>query len=718
MQFVLSHRMAAADEATHVTYRFGSQGLPDGITLSLDQGLATQDLELHPLNPSEFEVREFACRGFNDLQFDLDLARSWIEHCDRNHGSKCHSLPSDLVPLPAKLLMIDVNEYCLAEAPSNSRYVTLSYVWGQAATVRTTRDNVGALRQRGSLSPVADRYGLPATIKDTIELTRRLGLTYLWVDALCIVQDDEDSKKKFLTAMASIYAKSYLTVVAAEGVDASSGFLRMPGHGPWTEAEELAWPLVNLPGRSMMLTMGEAEVADLAKWNSRGWTFQEKAFARRMLIFNKAVTWFCPERSWCEYAVCEGEPMAAANPVQRRRYTTRRFMSSFAFDSKWPNLHSYLAAVNAFNDRDLTFSHDVADAFAGVLGHTSPQFQGGFHLGHPQIYFEASLLWKPPKWGLPLQRRVSGATNAKLPSWSWFGWKGPLDWGLTEAAAEIFHRAPDGFGGRSSHPCITIESISEWFIVSGSGSTSQKVKIEDILGAYRNSPTSYHSDGWSRHEVTKSNRFRQHAEGGYWLEDDHSLAPYWTHPKFRESFFRYPIPVTPGRPWDIDESHGAYLQLNTRSARLTISPPPAEISRANLCSSRVFCSLRDRQGRWAGILNLNDIAKKSIGQTPLGTTAYYRAAPEQIPTGIECELIAISRGRARNEVGWWAATYFSNTLEEWLFNERPKDAQYYEFYNVLWVERINGIAYRKALGRVVRDTWDKVASTPADMLLG
>ena len=64
---------------------------------------------------------------------------------------------------------------------------------------------------------------LPRTVRHAIALNRLLGETYLWVDRLCIVQDDESTKSAQINSMASIYADSYLTIVAAQGDDADAG---------------------------------------------------------------------------------------------------------------------------------------------------------------------------------------------------------------------------------------------------------------------------------------------------------------------------------------------------------------------------------------------------------------------------------------------------------------------------------------------------------------
>jgi hypothetical protein len=712
-----SKYLPKADDTTEIRYHL--IGTPDALSFSVGSGQASQRLDLHPVNPSIFETTKLSRRHFDPRQFNLDLARQWISHCDRYHGDKCQWLPSDLVPIPLKLIMIDLQDGCLVETSADVKYVTLSYVWGQVAVLKTTRDNKAMLHQRGSLLPDAKQYNIPETIRDAMRLTQSLGLRYLWIDALCIVQDDEDSKKQYLNAMASIYAQSYLTIVAAEGEDASWGLRGTGGH---SRPRDLRWPIINFPGKPMMIRMGEAEIGDLSKWNMRGWTFQEKAFARRMLVFNGIVTWNCATCHWSEDTISPDyrEPGGPLQPRQTQQPRgLPRFHSGEVKPGSWPRVGDYFNTVNTFNQRELTFSKDVFDAFAGVSAVMGQQFRGGFHFGLPQLFFDAALLWQPGEDG-PLKRRVSETTGdilRDLPSWSWVGWKGTFNWHLVNDSAVYVQQS-----SRSLGPNITLESICEWFAVGGIA--RRKVQIGNTMSMYRDSHTEY-SDGWSQHENSTENFFcnppaaRSRLNGGYWDQDENSLAPYWTHPKFQylggsPVRFLYPIPIGIGTP---QELAGPYLLFKARRARLTISLPP-QISRANLRGPTVFCSLRDDQGGWAGILCLNDSAERQVGETPWGFTTYYRARPKQIPSGTKCELIAISRAKVRNEDNWWTDTYFPPTLEEWTFDERPKDTEFYEFYNVLWIERSNGIAYRKALGRVIRETWERMQSELIDVILG
>jgi hypothetical protein len=101
------------------------------------------------------------------------------------------------------------------------RFVALSYVGGHhpdPAKLFATKANIEALRRDGGL-PESD---MPATVEDAMEVCRRLGEPYLWVDRFCITQDDDGHKAEQIAAMAAIYSLAELVIVVTDG-DSDSG---------------------------------------------------------------------------------------------------------------------------------------------------------------------------------------------------------------------------------------------------------------------------------------------------------------------------------------------------------------------------------------------------------------------------------------------------------------------------------------------------------------
>jgi hypothetical protein len=116
----------------------------------------------------------------------------------------------------------------------------------------------------GFLDAVADR--IPRTIRDAMAVVRKLGIRYLWVDALCIIQDDPQDKAKEIHRMDSIYEGSTFTLVAASGSHADAGLSavsRRKGH----QVVETIWP-----GVRMTAIHSLTDVIDNLKYGTRGWT--------------------------------------------------------------------------------------------------------------------------------------------------------------------------------------------------------------------------------------------------------------------------------------------------------------------------------------------------------------------------------------------------------------------------------------------------------------
>lgn len=123
------------------------------------------------------------CAKNNDLdnEMNLDVIRDWLMQC-KNHYHP--PLGADRYRSTIDVTLIDVYGYHLVETTSDQRYVALSYIWGGKVDFTTTSQNRTSLKIPGSLSTKVQP--LPVTIRDAIELVRKLGMRYLWVDALCI----------------------------------------------------------------------------------------------------------------------------------------------------------------------------------------------------------------------------------------------------------------------------------------------------------------------------------------------------------------------------------------------------------------------------------------------------------------------------------------------------------------------------------------------------
>jgi hypothetical protein len=141
--------------------------------------------------------RLFHGRDIDPARVNISLARDWLSLCETQHGQLCE-VPAfeskDAPPTiaPKDIFVLDVHDMCLCPLPQGGRYVALSYCWSDKITFVTTRSTVVELLKPGSLK--GKMSNLPKTIQDAIHCVDELGEAYFWVDALCIIQDDEEHK--------------------------------------------------------------------------------------------------------------------------------------------------------------------------------------------------------------------------------------------------------------------------------------------------------------------------------------------------------------------------------------------------------------------------------------------------------------------------------------------------------------------------------------------
>ncbi|RSL68869.1 hypothetical protein CEP53_002407 [Fusarium sp. AF-6] len=121
--------------------------------------------------------------------------------------------------------------------------------------------------RRRSLIKVSDR--LPATIRDAIAVVQRLGCRYLWVDALCLVQNDTYDLDQGVKTMDLIYERAWLTIVAACGHDANA---RLPGAQYGTRKPSTNTCNV-MPGITLGVVVGLDDLLGRSMYDTRGWTY-------------------------------------------------------------------------------------------------------------------------------------------------------------------------------------------------------------------------------------------------------------------------------------------------------------------------------------------------------------------------------------------------------------------------------------------------------------
>jgi hypothetical protein len=349
---------------------WGSRASPD----STKRGRIVRNSPWYPEGRNTNKREELCGRTVSPI-IDISIVKNWMRACETGH-SRCKLLPP-MSSNESRFRLIDVQEQRIVDAAQSERYIALSYVWGPGTVAVLTKGTLPQYSLKGGLQAKQ----LPQTIIDCIKLVRDLGERYLWVDSLCIIQDDDDDKLEQLRTMDDVYRSAWLVVVAAAGNDAHAGLCRVSHlqRREWQKRETVC----GLPYITAQPPL--RDVLKQAIWSSRGWTFQEALLARRILFLTEdQMYWSCKCNNWREDMTWDisGEMCLHSSPdafwqTQITQCRTAR----------------YCQDVVAFTKRKIREQSDVIWAFMGILKLHSSRFPEGFIWGHPLERLDATLLW-------------------------------------------------------------------------------------------------------------------------------------------------------------------------------------------------------------------------------------------------------------------------------------------------------------------------------------
>ncbi|KAI1874257.1 uncharacterized protein JN550_002836 [Neoarthrinium moseri] len=338
-----------------------------------------------PLSSARAAERLALCiQKFKEYSFGLNQAleactTSQIEHrlCAPGIG---FSWPLDDI----SFRLVDTERNCVVENSTGHTFVALSYVWGNACQLRLTNDTHLQLLTEGAL----DINGLQPsqTIIEAIAVCRILKQRYIWIDSLCIKQDDSRDKAIQILRMRQIYQKATFTLIAASGKNADAG--------------------LEFHDSSIGDIRTMDDIYKTSVWRTRGWTYQEDVLSCRQVIFS-----------------CTGLYFNCQNQLQRvfkdPKVPTRDFIqnkTSLLRTLTLPGcqLQAYCQAVMEYTTRDLTFETDLLNAFQGIIqcfGAKMDDIPNLFYYGLPTSSFDQMFCWDT-EYHQPLTRR------SEWPSWS------------------------------------------------------------------------------------------------------------------------------------------------------------------------------------------------------------------------------------------------------------------------------------------------------------
>lgn len=346
------------------------------------------------------------------------LWQKWYRLCKDKHR---HCRPSDQRHnfRPKRLIQVhedDPMSWNLVDETSDitEPYMTLSHCWGASQPIRLKRSDIVQYKERNLITK------LPKTFAEAIEVAKSLGIHYIWIDSLCIVQDDEADWREQSSLMRSIYTYSDCNIAATSSRGSSEGCFQ-------TSDAALKHPTVinlgfELNGCSTYQLSRVSSVEDdlnTAPLNSRAWVFQERYLASRQLSFTASqVYWEC-----AELVANEQCPGGLADELWTKQQTLSLWKKRLApandedFRRIWSNV------VEQYSSCALTKKTDKVIALSGLADHLERSQR---HVGNTYRYglwsrdFHRQLCWTS-HFSVSEPEQLD---NAIAPTWSWMNLDG------------------------------------------------------------------------------------------------------------------------------------------------------------------------------------------------------------------------------------------------------------------------------------------------------
>ncbi|KAI0477537.1 heterokaryon incompatibility protein-domain-containing protein [Xylariaceae sp. FL0804] len=349
--------------------------------------------------------------------------KAWIANCVAHHA-ECRDSPASARLYPTRLIDVgtkaspELRLRVSTEDAIDGPYATLSHCWGGLVPFRLLKDNMKDLRKR------IEFQQLPKTFQDAITTARGIGVRYLWIDSLCIIQDSTDDWAAEAPQMTLVYGGSLVTFAATAAEDGTQGLFldKSPPAIPyvktsWTDAPNFTYGILR-----ELLTRQHIDEGAL---NRRAWVFQERILSRRLIHFaGEQIFWQCYGR-----IACESLPSGLPEVYQRPSLTRRLILDpsdsgaqggSTLLRSSAQPLRIWADMVREYSAKKLTYPGDRLMAISGIARLIQKTIKDEYMAGMWRRNLARELCWDS---SAPVaQQRSLG----RGPSWSWASLDGPI----------------------------------------------------------------------------------------------------------------------------------------------------------------------------------------------------------------------------------------------------------------------------------------------------
>ena len=296
------------------------------------------------------------------------------------------------------------------EGGRRAPYIALSYCWGKKAqTVTLTSESMEKLKGGIQIAH------LPRTIREAVLITRNLGLQFLWVDALCIIQDSEEDWKTESAKMGSVYKNAYITLAAGSATAVDEGFV--VNNEPERYVSICSLPFQSSAhgayGKAFLYTKDRETTRPDAPLQTRGWCFQEQLLSPRYLLLRTTDMEFrCQNRK-------------LTNRHDQTRLAHKYFGTADPNEAAYSESyhlehdlhHNWRALMSQYSRRQLTYGSDKLVAVASLASEFQKLTDDHYNAGCWASSMANDLLWETG--GFPKR-----PAEYRAPSWSWASFEG------------------------------------------------------------------------------------------------------------------------------------------------------------------------------------------------------------------------------------------------------------------------------------------------------
>ncbi|EEU34248.1 uncharacterized protein NECHADRAFT_85531 [Fusarium vanettenii 77-13-4] len=295
---------------------------------------------------------------------------------------------------------------------SSPQYIALSHRWGGIDTFCTTTDN---FQERLNDIPYSE---LPKTFQHAVITSWNLGVKYLWIDSLCIIQRDVRDWRRESAKMENVFAFAHCTLAATSAKDCNQGFLSRSAESSvkLTDPDSNPAPFFNIKETENDFNKDVTQ----GPLNKRAWVFQERVLSRRTIHFTAQQTYFeCGSNVWCE---AMGPEQSLESPLQKLQL---RLFEPGGFSQKEDSL--FETCFSQYSSLDITNCRDRPAGIMGLESRLAESYETASLYGILLSSFYNSLFWHRSG-----DKRMTGIDfpDESVPSWSWMAYEGAVNYGL------------------------------------------------------------------------------------------------------------------------------------------------------------------------------------------------------------------------------------------------------------------------------------------------